>query len=289
VLARRFPLIAAVLVAAVAFGSPSPARAQGNGRPKGPRPTATTTTTSTTSTGAAPSTVTTYPQFGAWLDDASALGKGDGSASIGAGYWRLDGMTQTNVPMLSGALGVTDRMHVSASVPFYRIAAPAFSAQGLDDVYLSAKYMLLDPTLTVSEVGLAISPVVEILSADATDGRVHFALPVSVELRRMPFRVYGSAGYFTRGALFGGGAVEWTSANGVSVTGAVMQSYSTKTISTTGQERSHADVSMGLSAPVTGAMSAYGSVGRSLTSVASGGASLAVTGGVSFRFSAATP
>lgn len=285
-LARTFPLIAGALVAAVALGAPLQARAQGNGRPKGPR--ATTPTTTTTSTATTPSTVTTYPQFGAWLDDASALGTGDGSASIGAGYWRLDGMTQTNVPMLSGAIGVTDRMHVSASVPFYRIAAPAVSAHGLDDVYLSAKYMLLDPTLTVSEVGLAISPVVEILSADAIDGRVHFALPVSVELRRMPFRVYGSAGYFTRGALFGGGAMEWTSAGGISVTGAFMQSYSTK-ISTIGQERSHADVSMGLSAPVAGAMSMYGSIGRSLTSVESGGASLAVTGGVSFRFSAAAP
>jgi hypothetical protein len=200
-------------------------------------------------------------------------------------------MTQTNVPMLSGAIGVTDRMHVSASVPFYRIAAPTFSAHGLDDVYLSAKYMLLDPTLTLSEVGLAISPVVEILSADATDGRVHFALPVSLELRRMPFRVYGSAGYFTRGALFGGGAVEWTSGNGISVTGAIMQSYSTKTTTVNGtvQERSHADVSMGLAAPVAGALSVYGSVGRSLTSVESGGASLALTGGISFRFTASTP
>jgi hypothetical protein len=33
----------------------------------------------------------------------------------------------------------------------------------------------------------------------------------------------------------------------------------------------------------------YGSVGRSLTSVESGGASLALTGGISFRFTASTP
>jgi hypothetical protein len=40
---------------------------------------------------------------------------------------------------------------------------------------------------------------------------------------------------------------------------------------------------------VAGAMSMYGSIGRSLTSVEAGGASLAVTGGVSLRFSAPAP
>ena len=274
---------------AVALAVPDSAHAQGNGRPKSPR-----SGTNNTSTTAAPVSTTavpsTYPQFGAWLDDASALGRGDGSVSVGAGFWRLDGMTQTNLPMVSGGIGVTDRMQVSASVPFYRVSAPTWAARGLDDVYLSAKYLLLDPTLTVSEVGVAISPVVEILSADATDGRVHFALPVSVELRRMPFRVYGSAGYFTRGAAFGGGAMEWSSSNGLSVTGAIMQSWSVKTtnMTTPDGERSHADVSVGLAAPIAHSVSAYGSVGRSLTSVAAGGSSLSVTGGVSFRFSASS-
>ena len=61
----------------------------------------------------------------------------------------------------------------------------------MDDIYLSAKYVLVDPTLTLSEVGVAVSPVVEVLSAGALDGRVHFAVPVNVEFRRLPFRVYG--------------------------------------------------------------------------------------------------
>ena len=67
--------------------------------------------------------------------------------------------------------------------------------------------------------------------------------------------------------LFGGGAVEWTSANGISVTGAFMQSYSTKTPNAipTELERRHADVSVAIAAPVVGALSVYGSAGRSLT------------------------
>jgi len=271
------------MLTAVAFGLPAQARAQGNGRPKGARA---ATASSMPSTVTATLPVSSYPQFGAWLDDASALPRGAGAVSLGAGYWRLGGMSQTNLPMLGGAIGVTDRLQMSASVPFYRVAAPTWSARGIDDVYVSAKYSLLDPTLTVSEVGVAISPVVEILSADAGDGRVHFALPVSVEVRRAPFRVYGSGGYFTRGAVFGGGALEWTSASGVSVTGAIIQSYSMKPPTPPEAiEGSHGDVSVGLAAPMTHSISAYGSIGRSLTSVASGGTSLAITGGVSFRFS----
>lgn len=268
----------------VTLGVTPTAYAQGNGRPKAPRPE--TTVTSPTTAAAAAST---YPQFGAWLDDASALGRGDGAVNIGAGYWRLAGMSQTNIPMLSGGIGVTDRLQVSASVPFYRVAAPTWSAHGIDDMYVSGKYTLLDPTLTVSEIGLAISPLVEVLSVDASDGRVHFGLPVSIEWRRAPVRLYGSGGYFTRGAMFGGGALEWTSARGVSVTGAVMQSYSMKTpaASVTDLERRHADASVAVATPVVGSMSVYGSVGRSLTSVESGGASLAVTGGMSFHFSTA--
>jgi len=282
---RTLPLVAGALMTMVTLGMTPPAYAQGNGRPKAPRPETTATSPTVSAT-----PVSTYPQFGAWLDDASALGQGDGAVNIGAGYWRLAGMSQTNVPMLGGGIGVTDRFQVSASVPFYRVTAPAWSAHGLDDMYLSGKYMLLDPTLTVSEVGLAISPLVEVLSADAGDGRVHFALPVSIEWRRAPFRVYGSGGYFTRGAVFGGAALEWTSTSGMSLTGTVMQSYSVKTPTVTATDlvRRHADVSLAVAAPVVGSMSVYGSAGRSLTSVESGGASLALTGGVSFRFSAAS-
>jgi hypothetical protein len=118
---------------------------------------------------------------------------------------------------------------------------------------------------------------------------VHFALPVSIEMRRRPFRVYGSGGYFTRGAVFGGGAVEWTSPHGISITGSFTQSHSVKTpasIAATSLVLDHADVSLGVALPVAHAATVYGNVGRSLTSIDAGGASLAVTGGISLRFSA---
>src|SRR6185436_17135057 len=140
-----------------------------------------------------PVAATTFRQFGSWLDDASSMAKGQGQMSIGAGYWRFSGGSQINAPMLGMGMGVSDRVQLSASVPFYRASYDGTVARGMDDVYLSAKIGLVDPTLTLSEFGMSVSPVVEVLSADAQDGRVHFALPVNMEVRRAPVRVYGSA------------------------------------------------------------------------------------------------
>jgi hypothetical protein len=287
VTAVRTPsLTVAVLLGTIALGSPRVAYAQGNGRPKTGKSTPTTTVGSTP--GVVIGTTGSSPQFGAWLDDASAPTPGTGAFSIGIGHWRMAGMTQTNMPMLGGSFGLTDRLQVSASVPFYRATASTGSARGMDDVYLGTKYTLIDPTLTVSEFGLAISPVIEVLSAGAIDGRVHFALPVSVELRRLPIRVYGSAGYFTRGSVFGGTTLEWTSAGGLTLTGSLVRSYSVKTPIDTASERQRTDFTVGAARPLGQRVSVFGNAGRSLTSVDAGGTSLALTGGFALRFRAAS-
>jgi hypothetical protein len=192
--------------------------------------------------------------------------------------------------MLGMGWGVSDRMQVSASVPFYHTNYAGATASGLDDLYFGAKYTLIDPTLTLSEFGLAVNPVVEVLSAGNPDGRVHFALPINVELRRAPFRLYGSAGYFTRGSVFTGGALEWTGTR-VIVTGSLTQSYSIEedlVLDETGIGRQNVNVSGAVALPVTSRMAAFVSVGRTLTPIEEGGTKLALSGGVSIRFSAAT-
>ena len=162
----------------------------------------------------------------------------------------------------------------------------------MDDVYLSAKYTLVDPTLTLSEFGLAISPTMEVLSAGNPDGRVHFAVPVSVELRRQPFRVYGSAGLFTRGSFFSGAALEWSSPGGMVLTGSLTQSYSLERRCRPRLDghRPSADGRVSSASPIRlGTMAAtFVNVGRSLTSLEEGGTSLALSGGISFRFSTVT-
>jgi hypothetical protein len=279
----------------------------GNGRPKAPTNNPAPTTSAPTSSSPAPAasaptsastpitdagtdpsvSIVTFRQFGSWLDDASAGTPGEGYVSIGVGYWRLSGMSQINMPMLGAGVGVTDRMQLSATVPFYNVRYEGGSARGLDDIYLGAKYTLIDPTLTISEFGLAVSPVMEILSPGAPGGRVHFAIPVSMELRRAPFRVYGSAGYFTRGSVFTGGALEWMSPSGMVITGVLTQSYSLKGDPVLDQMlvgRQRLDA-MGSAAYPLGTLAvAYASVGRSLSSLEEGGTSLALTGGVSLRF-----
>jgi hypothetical protein len=237
-----------------------------------------------------PVSVSTYRQFGAWLDDASASTRGEGYTSIAAGYWRMLGSSQTNVPMLGVGIGMNDRLQVGASVPFYRARFEGGSAAGMDDVYVSAKYTLLDPTLTLSEFGLAISPTVEVLSSESEDGRVHFAIPVSAELRRQPFRVYGSAGVFTRGSFFSGGALEWSSPVGLVLTGSFTQSYSLKNdavLDSLNVSRQRMDVSLGAAYPVGTMAAAFVNVGRSLTSLEEGGTSLGLSGGISLRFNMA--
>jgi hypothetical protein len=234
--------------------------------------------------------VTSFREFGSWLDDASVAARGDGFTSISFGYWRMAGTTQTDVPMMAGGVGMTDRLQVTASVPFYQTSYEGTASRGIDDVYVSAKYSLLDPTLTLSEIGLAVSPVMEVLSG-GVDNRVHFAIPVTLEFRRQPFRTYASAGYFTRGAVFSGGAVEWTSARSVTLTGSVTHSYSTKNDLILDQgvaSRQRADVSFGVGYPLSRMAAASMSIGRSLTSMEQGGTSLALSGGVSFRFSQPT-
>jgi hypothetical protein len=290
----------------VAFGLlvPGVAYAQGNGRPKGPKtPTSGTSTPSSSGTSAPAITstsitasepvvtpVSSFRQFGSWLDDASSSYRGESYASLGVGYWQLASGSQINAPMLGIGWAVSDRMQVSASVPFYHTSYGGTTSSGLDDLYFGAKYTLIDPTLTLSEFGLAVNPVVEVLSPGNPDGRVHFALPVNVELRRQPFRVYGSAGYFTRGSVFAGGALEWTGSRMI-MTGSLTQSYSIKEdlmLDATGIGRQNVNVSGAVAMPVTDRMAAFVNVGRTLTPIEEGGTKLALSGGVSIRFSAVT-
>ena len=132
-------------------------------------------------------------------------------------------MNQTDAPMLATGVGVSDHLQVSASVPFYRASVSGTTFSGMDSVYIGAKYNVIDPMLSLSEVGLSIGSVVEVLSAGTVGGRVHFVVQVNVEIRRAPFRWYASAGYFSRGAFFSGGAVEWATPHRLTLTGSLTQ------------------------------------------------------------------
>jgi hypothetical protein len=284
---RRLLIVTlAVLVTAL----PRVADAQGRGRPKGPKSTPPGAAAGSSTTGEAAANTaaaSTFRQFGVWLDDASAPTRGVGRVGIGAGYWRATAVSFVDVPIVDVAYGVHHRLQLAATVPFYQSTYAGTTLRGLDDVYLSGKIIGIDPASSRSRIGLAVSPVLEILSAGYTDDRVHWALPVSLELRTSPVRVYGSAGYFSRGAAFGGAAVEWTTPAGTVITGGLTQSFSTSD-NAIGPSGGRSDVSVSVAHALTDLVAAYISVGRSLSSPDDNATTLGISGGLSLTFSSGT-
>jgi hypothetical protein len=284
------------LAALTAFPFAADAQGRAYGRPKQPREAVGTVSASGTSPSTASasgnSASTTiapvrFPQFGSWLDDASTFAAGSGSSGFGFTYWRGEGATQIDAPIVNLAFGVTDRLQFGATVPFYRATYQDVAIHGLDDVYISGKFAAIDPAVN-GHVGLAVGSILEVLSsASGSAQRVHWALPVSVEGRSGPVRVYGSAGYFSRGAVFAGGALEFTARTGTSVTAAVAQSHST---TATGSAipgiaaQRVTDLTLSVAHPVTRSASVYVAGGRTLMDVSMGGAATSASGGMSFDF-----
>jgi hypothetical protein len=270
----------------VLCGLPHLAVAQGNGqgRPKNPQASSATDASS----GSGTVSTSQFRQFGVWLDDATTREQGGGSAGFGFGYWRSAGASLVDIPMLDASYAVTDRVQFGASVPFYRSEYGGSTTRGVDDMYFSGKIVLIDPAVKDARFGIAVIPVIEVLSPGFFDDRVHWALPVSAEFRATPVRVYGSTGYFSRGAFFGAGAVEWTSPEGTSLTFSLTHAVPTAE-DTTGLTGGRSDFSVAVGRSLNAATSVYVGVGRTLSSPdESNKTSLAVSGGVSVSFSAKT-
>ena len=96
------------------------------------------------------------------------------------------------------------------------------------------------------------------------------AVPVSVELRRQPFRSTARQAGFTRGSFFFGAALEWSAPARMVLTGALTQSYSLKddaVLDSMGIGRQRMDVSLGVAYPLGTMAATFVNVGRSLTSM----------------------
>jgi hypothetical protein len=229
-----------------------------------------------------------FPQFGTWLDDATTAAPGVGYVSIGTSYWRGSNANQIDAPILDVTYGITSRVQLSATVPFYRASYEGFSGSGLDNVYVSGKIAVVDPDAGDGRFGIAVGAVAEILSAGFADAsRAHWAVPLSLELRAAAVRIYGSTGYFSRGAFFAAGALEWTLPIGTSLTASLAHSASidrvTAATTATVQRASLRDASLLVSHPVSSIASVYVAGGRTFSGTWIDGAS-SVSGGFSFRF-----
>jgi hypothetical protein len=273
--------LAATLAAAPAF-------AQGKSKGRGAKP---PKQSSRSTTPIVPGTG--VRNFGMWLDDASLLPQGKGWTTFGVGYWRSTFGHQWDLPSLDAGLSVHRRVQVGFSAPV-SIAryTDGSSARGLGDLYFSTKVGLIDPDRPGQRYGVAVVPVVEVLSSGSVSSgerRLHWALPVTVERRFDAFRVYGSTGYFSRGAFFAAGALELPVSDRVVAMGALSHSRSLQEDQLSdvmGLSQNRLDLTGGAAFVLTPSIMAFGSAGRTISRTDANASSVALSGGLSFSFDA---
>jgi hypothetical protein len=229
--------------------------------------------------------------FGSWLDDASMMPEGEGSLSLAFAYWRTPAYREFDVPVMDAGIGMTRRVQFNFSVPYYHANEPGGPiARGVGDLYLSAKIQLREPSSRGRHLGFSVTPLLEVLSYAPADGsRLSWALPGSIELQHRRWRVFGSAGYFSRGALFASGAMQVTVSERSAITGSISRSYSIGRDDLSvalGLAQSRTDISGSLSVGVTPSMSVFGAVGRTISRQDPNSATLSLSSGVAFSFEA---
>ena len=149
--------------------------------------------------------------FGSWLDDASTLQPGEAWLTLSAQRWASPSFNGFDLPVTDLSVGIVDRVHAFVTLPVTGYSYPgAERVREVGDVYVGTKIGLR--SADSGGIGLSVTPALEIAGSDAMieSGmpRVSLVVPVNLEMRHPGGRVYASAGFFTRGAWFLGGALE---------------------------------------------------------------------------------
>jgi len=213
--------------------------------------------------------------YGSWLDDASVMDPHTTWLGLSTAYWRSDVGHQVDAPVMMGAIGVSPRTQVGASLPIYHFHdTTGGSADGVGTVSAYGKFMLVDPAGRKG-FGLAVAPLVEV--APGSDKRFGWALPVNVEARARRVRMYGSAGYFSRGSVFTTIAAEIPTGRRTSLTANLGRSFAS------GAHETDLGVGFGLSTSPT--TSLFLNLGRAIMSDPSAAGGISLGGGVSVTMS----
>ena len=230
-------------------------------------------------------------QFGVWLEDASLSPVGQGWASFGVGYTSAPFGHQWDAPSTDAGVGLLPRVQVGVTVPFTKISyTDGTTDRGLGDVYLAVKVGILDPAAEGRTFGLAVTPIVEFLSAGSVpegSSRTHWAIPLALEKRFEKFRTYGTIGYFSRGAVFASAAFEVPLTQKVTATATLSHARSIKDDPLSEAQdlsASRWDVSGSAAYFFTPRVTLYGSIGRTISSIDANASSLSLAAGMSFGF-----
>jgi hypothetical protein len=195
----RLATVMASALVALAVAVPSHAQGKSGGKKPGKGPTlppsSGTVSSQPTNNLAAGSQGATPTPF-SWLDDASVLEPGNVWIGVSMARWQGSGLSQTSVPVVDTAIGLTPRVQVGASVP--RVAG------GLGTMFFSTKIAVFSDDGRALKV--AVGPTLEVLTEAPLpgQGRVEWGLPVSAQLDRGSSRIYTSMGYFSPGIWYTG-------------------------------------------------------------------------------------
>src|SRR5262249_49812995 len=121
-----------------------------------------------------------------------------------------------------------------------------------------------------------------VTSGSVDDGRVRFGLPVSVELDRGSGRVYGSAGFFSRGIRFAGFGVGTQPGPKLGVSLSFSRAWATSNLDPTLPSATRNEISTGASYSMTPKVSVFGSVGHTIAMADENGAGTSVSIGAAF-------
>jgi len=281
-LVRAGLFVPVVLALAVA-----PAHAQGKGGGRGKVKSGSGPVTSGSAAPASSGSGIAIRQFGAWLDDASLLAPGDAWTSITIGHYRSFAGSQTDFPVVDTGFGLSKRTQFGLTVPYYHARFnDGTSVGGFGDVFLSGKVLLVEAR--DRSIGVAISPVVE-FSQDPLPGQssVGWGAPLDIEAKLPGFRVFGSTGYFSRGALFAAGALEVPVGDRLVATGGLTMMRSTNAspaADAIGLSKGRSDITGSAAYFLSPSIALFASTGRTIGSGDGTGTNFMLTGGVSFSY-----
>ena len=228
----------------------------------------------------------------AWVDDATVVDPGGISLAMSMIRWTGGGLSEVNVPIVDVAFGLTRRVQLSASVPHVVGSAdPAGAAGGLGTSYFSTKISVRDDPKR--GVKVAVSPTLEVLNPGVLEGlapgvhRVQVGFPASAEIDRGRLRLYGAAGYFTRGAWFTGAGAGMVVNEKVVVSGGFSRAWRRSEVPEIPiGDRDRNEISGSASYAIAPAVRVFGSLGRTIATLEENGAGTTIGGGVSFFFTA---
>jgi hypothetical protein len=286
----RRPIVLAS--AAVALAVSTSALAQGNSQQHKKNPPAPPSRSDL----AAPSSVSMAttavagPTPFAWVDDASLLEAGSVSIAMSVVRWQGSGISEVDVPVIDASIGLAPRVHLTATVP--RVVGsvdPLGPVGGVGTSYFSVKIAAINDAKR--SLKLSVAPTLEVLGRGVlqsmTEGerRVHFGLPVSLELDRGPARLYAGGGYFTRGVWFTGAGVGTRLNDKVFVSGGFSRSWRGSDVPDIPlSDRDRKEITGSGSYALTPQVSVYGAIARTIATLDENGAGTSVIGGVSFFY-----